>query len=119
MEIKLTEKATSWFETNFPLDEGEAVRFFGKTYGQTEVHEGFSMGIQLDNPGNHDDVLSIIEINGRSYFTTSEDAWFFQNYNLEVDISSQYNEPSYHFISTNPEEDTDKTDAVSSASKKR
>ena len=36
MDIKLTEKATKWFEDKFPLNEGEAVRFFGKTYGKTD-----------------------------------------------------------------------------------
>jgi len=42
MDIKLTEEATDWFEDKFQLNEGEAVRFFGKTYGKTEVNDGFS-----------------------------------------------------------------------------
>lgn len=118
MKIALTEKASAWFEEKFPLDSGEAVRFFGKTYGQTEVHEGFSMGVQVDNPDHHDDILSITDINNRKYFTTREDAWFFEGYDLEVDISDDYNEPEYHFISQNPSEEPRKTDSVSSASKK-
>lgn len=99
MDIKLTEKATKWFEDKFPLNEGEAVRFFGKTYGKTEVHDGFSLGVQVDNPENHDDILSSTEVNGRKYFTTREDEWFFNGYDLEVDIDEELNEPKYHFES--------------------
>lgn len=97
MDIKLTEKATKWFEDKFPLNEGEAVRFFGKTYGKTEVHDGFSLGVQVDNPENHDNILSSTEVNGRKYFTTREDEWFFNGYDLEVDIDEELNEPKYHF----------------------
>src|SRR5690625_417814 len=97
MKITLTEKASNWFEKNFPLNEGEAVRFFGKTYGQTEVHDGFSIGVQVDDPDNHNDILSSTEVNGRKYFTTKEDEWFFSGYDLEVDIDDEYGEPSYHF----------------------
>lgn len=118
MDIKLTERASKWFEEKFPLDNGEAVRFFGKTYGQTEVHEGFSIGVQVDNPDNHEDILGSTEVNGRKYFTTSEDIWFFEGYDLEIDIDDKYNEPSYHFTSQNPSEEPARVDAVSGASKK-
>lgn len=99
MEITLSDQAIEWFETDFPLHEGEAVRFFGKTYGQTEVHEGFSIGIQLDKPENHTDILAITEVNGRKYFTTHEDDWFFNKYDLEIDLDENLQEPSYHFHS--------------------
>lgn len=97
MDITLTDKAIHWFENDFPLNEGEAVRFFGKTYGKTEVHDGFSLGLEMDNPGNYDDVMAITEENGRQYFTTKEDDWFFSGYNLKIDLNDELNEPSYHF----------------------
>ncbi|MEY8292459.1 iron-sulfur cluster biosynthesis protein [Carnobacteriaceae bacterium 52-44] len=98
MDIKLTEQASKWFEEKIPLNEGEAVRFFGKTYGKTEVHDGFSLGVQVDNPEHHQDILSSTEVNGRKYFTTREDEWFFNGYDLEVDVDEELNEPKYHFI---------------------
>ena len=119
MKILLTDEAIRWFEETIPLHEGEAVRFFGKTYGNTGVHEGFSLGIQTDKTGNYDEVLAVAEENGRKYFTAKEDQWFFDGYDLKIDIGSEYNEPSYHFISQNPDENTDNADAVSSASKKK
>lgn len=97
MKINLSDEAIKWFETKFPLHEGEAVRFFGKTYGKTEVHDGFSLGMQLDNPEKNQDIVAITEINGRKYFTTREDEWFFNGYNLEITLDEALNEPRYSF----------------------
>lgn len=119
MKITLSEKAIDWFENEYPLDEGEGVRFFGKTYGQTEVHEGFSVGIQTDHPDQHDEILGHAEINDRHYFVANEDKWFFSGYDLEIDLDDKYGEPDYHFISQNPSEDASmKSDGVSGATKK-
>lgn len=97
MKITLSEPAIEWFETKFPLNEGEAIRFFGKTYGKTEVHEGFSVGMELDELTNEDDVLAAVEVNNRTYFITKEDDWFFSNYDLRIGLDEQFGEPSYHF----------------------
>lgn len=104
MKITLTDKAIHWFENEFPLHEGESIRFFGKTYGQTEVHEGFSLGLETDNPANYNenDIFAITEENGRQYFTTREDDWFFSGYDLEIDLNDDLNEPSYHFNEVRP-----------------
>ncbi|MCP4295095.1 MAG: iron-sulfur cluster biosynthesis protein, partial [Proteobacteria bacterium] len=50
MKIDVTDKAVSWFEKELLLDKGDAIRFFGKTYGNTEVHDGFSVGMSVDQP---------------------------------------------------------------------
>lgn len=119
MKITVKDEASRWFEEKFPLHEGESVRFFGKTYGNTEVHEGFSLGLQMDKPENYDKLLAIVEENGRQYFTALEDEWFFKGYDLEIGVDDHYNEPSYHFVSQNPEDSPNKPDGVSSASKKK
>ena len=116
MKITLKDEAIKWFENKFPLNKGESVRFFGKTYGNTEVHEGFSVGMQMDTLDNHGDVLALTEVNGRQYFTTRLDEWFFEGYDLEIGLDDTYNEPYYHFID---QKNPDKTaDSISSASKK-
>lgn len=97
MEINLSEQAVKWFENDFPLDEGEAIRFFGKTYGQTEAHEGFSLGMELADPEKTENILASTEINKRIYFISSEDDWFFNGYDLVVRIDDIHQEPSYHF----------------------
>lgn len=120
MKITLRDEAIHWFENKYPLHEGEAIRFFGKTYGETEVHEGFSLGIQADKIENYneDEIIALAEENGRKYFTTKEDDWFFKGYDLEIGIDDNYNEPSYHFISQDPDNESEKVDATSSATKK-
>lgn len=99
MKITLSEEAAKWFENEFPLHSGEAVRFFGKTYGKTEVHDGFSLGLEFDQPTDEENILASTEINNRTYFINTEDEWFFRGYDLFIDIDDQYNEPSYHFNS--------------------
>ena len=119
MNITLTDDAIRWFEEKIPLHEGEAVRFFGKIYGNTEAHEGFSLGIQTDKVENYESSLAVTEENGRKYFTAIDDKWFFEGYDLEVRVDEEYKEPSYHFIPQNPEENIKDSDAVSSPSKKK
>lgn len=97
MKITLSEPATQWFETQFPLNEGEAVRFFGKTYGNTEIHDGFSVGMELEDPENQENILASTTINNRTYFVTKEDDWFFSGYDLKITIDDQFKEPSYRF----------------------
>jgi len=96
MEITLTDKAIQWFENEYPLDEGEAIRFFGKAYGSTEVHEGFSVGMKMSNPEDFE-VSSKMEVNGRTYFTAQEDDWFFNPYDLNIDFDTDAEVPIYHF----------------------
>ncbi|EQC78140.1 hypothetical protein HSIEG1_339 [Enterococcus sp. HSIEG1] len=34
------------------VDQGSGVRFFGKIYGKTQIHDGFSVGMSVDKPEN-------------------------------------------------------------------
>ena len=97
MKIALTDKAINWFEDELTLKSGDAIRFFGKTYGNTEVHEGFSIGISVEQPD--EDVLAKTVLNGVTYYTGPEDAWFFSRYDLVVDYDAIKDEPVYHFNS--------------------
>lgn len=96
MNINLTDNAIKWFQEDFPLAEGEGIRFFGKAYGKTEVHEGFSVGMKLANP-DHFDLLAKYEENGRTYFTAKEDEWFFSGYDFQVDFDLDAEVPLYQF----------------------
>lgn len=95
MNISVTNKAVKWFEKELLLEKGNAVRFFGKTYGKTEVHDGFSVGMIVEQPDGS--VLGYTEINGVTYFTNEHDHWFFSGYDLEIDYDDKKDEPVYHF----------------------
>lgn len=118
MKITLTDDAITWYENKIPLDEGEAIRFFGKTYGSTNVHDGFSLGIQVDNPEQHESIIGLTEKNGRKYFTTKQDEWFFEGYDLEVSINEKLDEPHYYFSSQDPNAQDNEADSISGASEK-
>lgn len=97
MKIKLTPKAASWYEEHLPLETGEGVRFFGKTYGKTNVHNGFSVGMQIDNYEDYEEIIAHETVNDRHYFAAKEDEWFFSGYDLEIDLDDSTNEPFYIF----------------------
>ena len=63
MKIEITDSAKEWFENEVGLEKGNGVRFLGKVYGNTEVHEGFSVGMEVTQPG---DVLAETINNGFS-----------------------------------------------------
>ncbi|MFC6463917.1 HesB/YadR/YfhF family protein [Marinilactibacillus sp. GCM10026970] len=98
MKLELTDNAIQWFEDEFSLDNGKAIRFFGKTYGNTEVHEGFSVGLTVDELEG--EALAKQEVNGITYFAGKEDDWFFSGYDLEIDFDFENEDLIYHFHET-------------------
>lgn len=97
MKITISEKAQKWFESELGITEGKGVRFLGKVYGDTQVHEGFSVAIDVDKPT---DPMGITEVNGIPYFAESGDEWFFSGYDLEVGFDEKHGEPEYFFHET-------------------
>lgn len=96
MHLTLTDTALHWFETAYPLNQGESIRFFGKLYGNTAVHDGFSVGMKLDTPEKHI-ILADYTANGRTYFISQDDQWFFSRYHLEIDFDVTAESPIYNF----------------------
>lgn len=95
MKLTVTDRASTWFKDELALPEGAGVRFYGKVYGNTNAHEGFSVGMMRD-----DDVVAPImttQKDGVTYWADDHDAWFFNNLNLTVDYDDQGDEPKYTF----------------------
>ncbi len=49
MKIIVTDRVSKWFQSEMGLSDGRGVRFFGKVYGSTPVHEGFSLAMTPDD----------------------------------------------------------------------
>ena len=94
MELTVTENARKWFESEVALPKDYGIRFFGKVYGKTEVHEGFSIGMSVELP-EHPVKKEVID--GILFFIDDADEWFFKGYDLEVDYDESLDEPVYHF----------------------
>ncbi|MHC5268044.1 HesB/YadR/YfhF family protein [Enterococcus sp. LJL98] len=94
MKVTVTPKVLDWFKKEIVLEEGQGIRFFGKVYGSTQVHEGFSVGMSVDRPER---VLFEEEIEGLLFFVDENDDWFFRGYEMTVDLDEKLNEPAYFF----------------------
>ena len=94
--ITITDQASAWFRRELALPKaGAGVRFFGKVYGKTNVHDGFSVGMTRDDQAEAP-VLATKK-DGVLYYVDANDDWFFANLDLTVDYDAQRDEPSYHF----------------------
>ncbi|MBO0454039.1 MULTISPECIES: HesB/YadR/YfhF family protein [Enterococcus] len=95
MELTITPKAQEWFKRELELAEGQGIKFYGKVYGKTQVHDGFSVGMSVDTPES-----PLIEeiVSGMMFFVEESDEWFFKGYDLVVDYDERLEEPKYEFL---------------------
>ncbi|CUS26080.1 hypothetical protein FC70_GL000523 [Paucilactobacillus oligofermentans DSM 15707 = LMG 22743] len=96
MKITVTKQASNWFHNEMGLKSGNGVRFFGKVYGKTPVHDGFSIGMARDDRALH--ASSTTEYDGVRYFVDGLDDWFFKGYDLTVDYDEKTDGPKYEYI---------------------
>ena len=94
MELTVTDVAKKWFQSEIDLPENYGIRFFGKVYGSTEVHDGFSIGMSVEQP---DRPLKELTVDGLLFFIDEADEWFFKGYDLVVDYDPELDEPTHHF----------------------
>ncbi|MEG0373100.1 HesB/YadR/YfhF family protein [Enterococcus viikkiensis] len=95
MKLTITSKAQAWFKQELELAEGQGIKFYGKVYGKTQVHDGFSVGMAVDTP---ESPLVEEKDNGILYFVEEADEWFFKGYDLVVDYDAELDEPKYEFV---------------------
>lgn len=110
MEIKLSEKALEWFIYEVNLKAGEGVHFYGKVYGKTNVHDGFSLSFEVKKPKNPAYELKVNDI---SFFVEPGDMWFFEGYNLNIDYDQKNDGPLYTFVDINGDMPVDNTTGAS------
>ncbi|MGF2159025.1 HesB/YadR/YfhF family protein [Enterococcus avium] len=94
MKLTITPKAQEWFKREIELSDGQGIKFYGKVYGKTQVHDGFSVGMSVDTP---ETTLIEENTNGMMFFVEEADEWFFKGYDLVVDYDTELNEPKYEF----------------------
>ncbi|WP_283678242.1 iron-sulfur cluster biosynthesis protein [Lentilactobacillus sp. Marseille-Q4993] len=90
MKITVTDSASKWFEDEMGLSEGNGVRFYGKVYGKTPVHDGFSLALTRDD--NPRDIYAETVKDGVTYYVGEGDEWFFKGYDLIVNYDPAISE---------------------------
>jgi uncharacterized protein YneR len=94
MNIHISEEALAWFKDEMLVEEGEQVRFYVRYGGSSPLHDGFSLGVNKDEPV---DAGERIEIDKREFFIEEGDLWFFDGHDLYVEFDEKLQEPSYEY----------------------
>jgi uncharacterized protein YneR len=94
MKLTITPKAQEWFKKELKLADGQGIKFYGKVYGKTQVHDGFSVGMSGDTPES-----PLVKTKGEDqlFYIEESDEWFFKGYDLVVDYDTELDEPKYDF----------------------
>lgn len=94
MNIQVTEEALRWFKEEMEASIGDTIRFYARYGGSSPFHEGFSLGMNREEP--HD--LGVQkEIDGIYFYIERDDLWFFNDHDLIVDVSQETDELKYNY----------------------
>ena len=96
MNITITEAAIDWFKRTVSRPRKRR-SLFGKIYGKTQIHDGFSVGMSVDKPENPIVQKTVSDM----LFIEEADEWFFKGYDLQVDYDEKLDEPKYSFTENN------------------
>lgn len=95
MKIAVTDRASQWFQDEMGLKHGMGVRFYGKVYGKTPVHDGFSIGMSRDD--HPIDPIVDTQKDGVHYVVTALDEWFFKGFDLTIKYDQATDGPTYEY----------------------
>lgn len=92
MKLTITDDATQWFIDEMELKQGDSIQFFAKVYGP---HDGYSIGINKAQPTK---AFKTTENQGINFYVEENDAWFFDNQDLDITLHDERREPHYELI---------------------
>lgn len=84
MKLSVSKEAAKWYIDEMGLERGDHVRFFVKLYGGIPTaHPSYFLGISVGKEG---DIFVKDVVEGITFYFTSEDSWFLDEYNLKVEM---------------------------------
>ena len=92
MNIALT--AQQWFKNEMEVEKGDSIRFYARYGGSSPFHEGFSLGMTREEPIEIGVQTVVDDV---TYYIDEKDLWFFNDYNLHVDVDEQLHELKYDY----------------------
>ncbi|RHW37440.1 hypothetical protein D1B33_07810 [Lysinibacillus yapensis] len=95
MNIKVTEEALRWFKEEMEASAGDTIRFYARYGGSSPFHEGFSLGMNREEPH---DIGVQKEIEGICFYIEKDDLWFFNEHDLLVDMNRETEELKYQYL---------------------
>ena len=94
MNIIITDAAMKWFLDEMEVEQGDTIRFYARYGGSSPFHEGFSLGMNREEP--HDIAVEAIR-DGIHFYIEKNDEWFFNAHDLHVSVHPQLDELFYEY----------------------
>lgn len=94
MKIFISDEAKKWFKDEMYAEPGDMVRFYARYGGSSPLHEGFSLGVMIDQPM---EATVTEQHDGITYYIEEKDVWYFSGHDLYVSVDETKNELSYRY----------------------
>jgi uncharacterized protein YneR len=94
MKIILSTEALNWFKKEMAAESGDSIRFFARYGGASPLHDGFSLGVRMEDP---DEATVETEHDGVQYYIERRDEWYFLENNLHVNVDPKLDELIYSY----------------------
>ncbi|MEO4055113.1 HesB/YadR/YfhF family protein [Solibacillus sp. CAU 1738] len=94
MNIVITDAAMNWFIEEMEVEQGDYIRFYARYGGTSPFHEGFSLGMNREQPH---EIGVETEKNDIHFYIEKSDEWFFNDHDLHVAVNQQTDELLYEY----------------------
>ncbi|MEC5422585.1 hypothetical protein QGM71_03645 [Virgibacillus sp. C22-A2] len=95
MQLLISKEAAKWYKSELDIkDTAEHIRFYTR-YGFGGHIPGFSLGISMDKPI---DIYTSTTIEDITFFVEGKDAWYFEGYDLKINMNRKLQEPEFKYI---------------------
>ncbi|MFB5662151.1 HesB/YadR/YfhF family protein [Alteribacillus sp. HJP-4] len=94
MNITVTQPAIKWFQEEMNASNGDAIRFFARYGGHSQIQSGFSLGLSKTKPA---EIGASADIEGITFFVEEKDLWYFKDHHLHVKYSRKSKEIEFDY----------------------
>ena len=95
MKLVITNEALHWFKHEMEAKSGDHIRFYARYGGSSPFHEGFSLGMNREEPH---DIGVQTQIDGIHFYIERDDLWFFNEHDLVVKVDTTLDELKYEYV---------------------
>ncbi|MFC7060336.1 HesB/YadR/YfhF family protein [Halobacillus seohaensis] len=92
MNLKVTEQAAQWYESEIDINNETSIRFFVRYGGSGGLQPGLSLAIQEDKAR---EPIAEDKVNKVTYFIEADDEWYFDGRSLTVQLNEKWQEPEF------------------------
>ncbi len=92
MKLHVTNEAAKWYIKELDITPPSQIRLFPRYGGVGGIVPGFSLGINQDVPTT---VYASIETEELLFFVEENDAWYFGEHDLTIQLDADKDEPEF------------------------